>query len=231
VRKLLIVLAACGSTPDAPDAGPPDASRGLDATGIPQSCAQILQFDPNAPSGVYTIDPDGNGSDPQFSVQCDMTTAGGGWTVVFLAPNSNLMATPIAYTSATPRLLGDATDAMIAFRDASGSALPNEAVFPMPNDWRFDTPFDSSATDLTTNVSVAGAAPVPATLRYGNESFQSACSDPWVAVGWGRLCIVGTAAPYYTGFNTASADDCTDSTQLLSAAACDDSHRFSIAIR
>lgn len=231
MKKLVLLVAACGSTPDAPDAGPADASRDLDATGIPASCAQILSIDPSAQSGVYTIDPDGNGTDPAFSVQCDMTTAGGGWTLVFLEQPSDYAATPIAYTSSTPRLLADATDALMALRDASAAALPGAASFAMPNDWRFDTPFDSVATDVFTMVSIDGAAPQSELLRYGNQSFGSLCGDPWVAAAWGRVCIAGTTAPYFTGFDVAGNDDCTDSSQGFSAGACDANHRFSIAIR
>jgi hypothetical protein len=33
--------------------------------------------------GVYTIDPDGAGATAAFDVRCDMTTDGGGWTIVY----------------------------------------------------------------------------------------------------------------------------------------------------
>lgn len=46
----------------------------------PRSCQEIKQADPDAPDGVYTVDPDGGG--PAFQVFCDMTTDGGGWMMV-----------------------------------------------------------------------------------------------------------------------------------------------------
>ncbi|MCF8460101.1 MAG: T9SS type A sorting domain-containing protein [Flavobacteriales bacterium] len=49
---------------------------------LPKNCKQILGLDPTATDGVYTIDPDGDGPQPQMQCQCDMTTDGGGWTLV-----------------------------------------------------------------------------------------------------------------------------------------------------
>jgi hypothetical protein len=54
------------------------------STCAPQaSCAAILRAFPGIASGAYTIDPDGSGAGAPFRVYCDMSTDGGGWTMVY----------------------------------------------------------------------------------------------------------------------------------------------------
>ena len=77
--------ATCTDTPGsftcACDAG--YEGDGVTCTLLPASCKAIKAATPGATDGDYVIDPDGAGPTPSFTVRCDMTTAGGGFTLVF----------------------------------------------------------------------------------------------------------------------------------------------------
>ncbi|MBO87248.1 MAG: hypothetical protein CL927_18020 [Deltaproteobacteria bacterium] len=51
-------------------------------------CLDILTTDPTAPDDIYWIDPTGSDA---YEVFCDMTTDGGGWTLVMKAVNDNFL--------------------------------------------------------------------------------------------------------------------------------------------
>ena len=66
------------------DGNADSGTAGAAALCAAEDCSAILQERPDAPDGVYWIDPGSTGA--PFAVWCDMTTDGGGWTVLEKSP-------------------------------------------------------------------------------------------------------------------------------------------------
>jgi hypothetical protein len=238
-----VILVGCGTvhdkTPaagdamsDAPTDAMIDATDAADAMIDPPSCLAIHTMDPALPSGNYTIDPDGADGDAPITVTCDMATDGGGWTIVYFPPSEDVTAPPMNYTAGNARLMADAQHVLIAFRSATQLAYANYARFDLPLQWRAKTPFDFVGDDVSTGVSINGNPLVTHTVRYGRSNFQSLCSDPWATTSdYGRFCIDGTDAPYFSHFTLPGTDHCSLSSQPYITTPCSEAVRFSIAVR
>ncbi|XP_066269709.1 ficolin-2-like isoform X2 [Branchiostoma lanceolatum] len=80
MKKLLLNLEAGGlSRLDGPGVGRTDeVDAGQGATDQPRDCSDVKRQDESSADGVYSVVVDGE----DVRVFCDMTTAGGGWTVI-----------------------------------------------------------------------------------------------------------------------------------------------------
>lgn len=199
----------------------------------PASCADVLARNKRANSGKYLIDPDGNGGAVGYEVFCDMTTAGGGWTEIFRW-TTDLASLTNGYTNGTPALMKAVSTVMIANRTAVGAIADQYATFAIPADWRTQPPFQALATDVNVSVSVGGADPVEAMLRYGSDDFDTTCAQDWLPNNgetYGRICIASTVAPFFAGFAASDADECNTSDEAYNDMACSSAVAFSIAVR
>lgn len=199
-------------------------------------------------SSTQTLDTDNDPDSPAVSVWCDVSD-GRGWTVVFGGRTADMARTfdfnssaeAAAQWSAPGPLAMRSTLVKFAYRDAASAVVDaaNAATFSIPASWRAGTnPFSQAADETMVSVSIGGGASTMRLLKFGyNSMFVRECGEGWFARSFGRVCIVGTTAPYFVAWASTDVDQCRNSDYTASGTGtmaatppCSTDRRFTIAL-
>ena len=163
--------------------------------GIYKSCKAIKMANPSAKDGVYTIDPDGEGSEKPFKVYCDMTTDGGGWTLVWsnLRGGSGKYETGMKWNTAIntkPLVKGRLGDALDKFQVFIGlkywNMIGDEFRYTWASDGtKIDQAFkanirlegDNYTLKLSNYVQLKGSTTAGIWSRHNNQPFSTIDAD------------------------------------------------------
>ncbi len=133
------------------------------------SCYEANTNEPTLNDGVYPLDPDGVGGSPSYSAFCDMTTQGGGWTLVIRYDGNEADASNYFLPSGTGQSFINTTD--LQSLNGTGNLIASADLVPFIENgatllMHVGKP-DDGATDTSTYVHL-----------YFSEIYQAVLSNP-----------------------------------------------------
>jgi len=179
-----------------------DGIPGASAACATESCAELLELNPEAETGSYWLDffSDGNA----VEVRCDMSTEGGGWTEITLELAYLYLEGTLEYTQY----------AGIDGIDSSYRPYAQDTTNPHSYTYTFQFPAGFSGFFLSNFITKAYAGEGHYSDIYGPSFTQSdwdwAYGDTWGDVSFGSADEVGPVTSYAVYFTSSSmqCEDC-----------------------
>ncbi|MEX1367230.1 MAG: fibrinogen-like YCDxxxxGGGW domain-containing protein [Nannocystaceae bacterium] len=169
-----------GLADDTSTGEPASSSSGGGGPRVPGDCHTLLLEDPSTPDGVYSLHRGGDPQAPTFDAYCDMSTAGGGWTLVGRSVPGDWGDLPFGWTEATGDLANqeepyslDAagqqlqfTEVLVGSRTAGVTWDGNAYALTVPPNFVYVYGKAPFATTITTVVGDCEPTDGPSHLRY-----------------------------------------------------------------
>jgi hypothetical protein len=135
------------------------------------SCKARLSANPGTASGQYTLDPDGTGPAASFITVCDMTTDGGGWTLIGVAANDGTRKWNALSVFTDASIFGSVAALTNNFKSAAYAAVAGKDLLVATVDYK--VAFKDLIASKTMAAFVSGAWPAScsSTWLHGKPDF------------------------------------------------------------